>query len=79
MAITLICDGNILNTIIIIAKNYFDCSTFGSSIEDPSCDYHLDWKDKPDCILLMKKFRDSTVTSKFKEVARWLIEVCDFY
>ena len=25
----------------------------------------------------MKKFHDDTVTKKFKEIARWLIEVCD--
>ena len=44
-------------------------------IEDPSCDYHLEWTEKPDRILLMKKFRDSDVTTQFKEIAKWLIEV----
>lgn len=48
-------------------------------MEDPSCEYHLDWLEKPDSILLMKKFRDTSVTMKFKEIARWLIEVISVY
>ncbi len=50
--------------------------SFGKQVEDPSCDYHLDWIDKPNRVLLMKKFRDPDVTSWFKKIAKWLIEVC---
>ena len=50
-----------------------DCR-FG--VEDPSCDHHLIWREAPQRVLLMKKFRDEEVTATFKNVARWLIEVC---
>lgn len=43
--------------------------------EDPSCDHHLLWKEPPNNVLLVKKFRDKEVTMKFKEIAQWLIGV----
>ena len=58
---------------LILSRNSFE-----KQVEDPSCDYHLDWIDKPTRVLLMKKFRDPDVTSWFKKIAKWLIEVC-FY
>lgn len=44
-------------------------------IDDPSCDHHLKWRESPQRVLVMKKFRDEEVTACFKIVAKWLIEV----
>ena len=47
----------------------------GVVVEDPSCEHHLCWIAPPDRVLVIKKFKDTTVTEKFKEITTWLVQV----
>jgi len=47
-----------------------------SEKEDPSCEHHLYWSQRPEKVLVVKKFRDEEVTQKFKELTTWLVKEC---
>lgn len=44
------------------------------SVEDPACEHHLCWMTPADTVLIMKKYKDSQVTTKFKQLCMWIIK-----
>ena len=44
-------------------------------MEDPACEHHLYWMTPADTVLIMKKYKDSQVTTKFKQLCMWIIKV----
>ena len=49
------------------------------TVEDPACEHHLHWMVTPNTVLIMKKFKDPQVTTKFKQLCTWIIMVQQQY